>query len=286
MPKGDRDILKADVEDGYGKVANLLFEALAYSKLNGKQVSICLFIIRRTYCWNKKEDEISLRDFATACDTSESYISKQLKQLIEWNVISRTNYQPGKVPTYSINTRVAQWYKGCINVQGLNECIKQGLYNCARVDQPETLEAVSEESSGKKVLKKDIKKDIEDTNVSSPDGAAEMPTSQELIVELTENYRKIPGVTGTKGDYAFIGALYNEYGYGQVLVGLNRLQMAMAVQEIDKPLVYLKGILNNNTRGPTRSQSMPRAFASLQEYAKEDNHDQKRGVNPVGLGRS
>jgi phage replication O-like protein O len=163
MPQGDRNILKADIEDGYGKVANLLIEALAYSKLNGVQKGICLFIVRRTYSWGKKDDEIPLKDIAHACNTSESYISKQLTRLIDWNVVSRTNYQPGKTPTYSINTRVVQWYKGCIDVQGLNECARKGLYKCtreglhkcARVDTPETVEPLDIETTGKKGLKKD-----------------------------------------------------------------------------------------------------------------------------------
>ena len=48
MPEGQDKILKAELEDGYGRIANLLLEALALSNLNGKQMSICLFIIRRT----------------------------------------------------------------------------------------------------------------------------------------------------------------------------------------------------------------------------------------------
>ncbi|HBX22639.1 MAG TPA: hypothetical protein DEF34_03225 [Desulfotomaculum sp.] len=133
MPKGDREIFKADIDDGYTKIADLLLEALAMAKLNGVQKGICLFIWRRTYGWGIKEDRIPLKDFARACDSSESYISKQIKQLVHWKVINRTSYEPGKVPSFTINTRVAQWDKGCLNVQGLNECISQGLYKCARV---------------------------------------------------------------------------------------------------------------------------------------------------------
>lgn len=140
MAKGDREIFKADTEDGYTKIADLLLEALAMAKLNGVQKGICLFLWRRTYGWDQKKDQISLKEFAQACDTSEPYISRQLKQLIQWKVITRTSYEPGKVPGYTFNTRVAQWDKGCINVQGLSECIIQGLYICARVNQESALE--------------------------------------------------------------------------------------------------------------------------------------------------
>ena len=52
MPKGDRDNLKADCEDGFTRIANLILEALALAKLNGTQKGICFFIFRRTYGWN------------------------------------------------------------------------------------------------------------------------------------------------------------------------------------------------------------------------------------------
>lgn|GEM_PF-2366331 len=148
MAKGDRNILKADTEDGYTKIADLLLEALAMAKLNGVQKGICLFLWRRTYGWEQKEDRVSLKEFAQACDTSEAYISRQLKQLIKWKVIMRTSYEPGKVPAYTFNTRITQWDKGCLNMQGLSDCSIQGLYKCsiqglykcARVNQGSALE--------------------------------------------------------------------------------------------------------------------------------------------------
>lgn len=52
MAKGDRDIFKADIEDGYTKITDLLLEALAMAKLNGVQKGICLFLWRFTYVWD------------------------------------------------------------------------------------------------------------------------------------------------------------------------------------------------------------------------------------------
>ncbi len=133
MAKGDREILKADIDDGYTTIANLLLEALAMAKMTGVQKGICLFLVRRTYGWGQKEDAITLKEFAQACGTSPSYVSRQLKELIRWNVIKRVSYKPGRTPVYTFNTRVAQWDKGCTDVQGLNNGAIQGLYNRARV---------------------------------------------------------------------------------------------------------------------------------------------------------
>ena len=40
MPKGDREMLKADIEDGYTKIANLLIEALSFSNLSSLRLRL------------------------------------------------------------------------------------------------------------------------------------------------------------------------------------------------------------------------------------------------------
>lgn len=79
------------------------------------------------------------------------------------------------------------------------------------------------------------------------------PTNQQLIAELTESYRAAGTIMPAKGDFAFIGALYNKFGYDQVLDGINKLQMAAAVQDLEKPLLYLKGILEKQKRDSPRN---------------------------------
>lgn len=130
MPRGDREILKADIEDGYTKLSNLILEVMAISKMNGVQKGICSFILRRTYSWGKKEDRITLNEFAEATGSSRSYVSTQLKALVEANVILRIDYSPGKTPLYSFNTRVSEWRKGFVNVKQLHKNITEGLYKC------------------------------------------------------------------------------------------------------------------------------------------------------------
>lgn len=147
MPKGDREIFKADCEDGFTRIANLLLEALALARLNGIQKGICMFIFRRTYGWNRSEDAITLSEFAEACGSSREYISRQLAVLIKKNIICRVAYQPGKTPVYSFVTSIADWDQRCIDLsalalnssQGIYDCSEtagQGLQDCLRVKQP------------------------------------------------------------------------------------------------------------------------------------------------------
>ena len=67
MPKGDREILKADPEDGHTPIANLLLEAIAISTLTGKKKGILLLLCRKTYGWQRdgqrlKETVLSIGD--------------------------------------------------------------------------------------------------------------------------------------------------------------------------------------------------------------------------------
>lgn len=51
MPKGDREKLKADPEDGTTPIAHLLLEAFSIANLTKKELQAVLFLMRRTYGW-------------------------------------------------------------------------------------------------------------------------------------------------------------------------------------------------------------------------------------------
>lgn len=131
MPRGDREIFKADCDDGFTRIANLILEALALVKLNATQIGICLFLLRRTYGWNRGEDAISLGDFAAACGTSKAYISRQLADLLQKNIIRRLFYAPGKTPVYAFASSIASWNDACIDLQALSDNAEQGIYECS-----------------------------------------------------------------------------------------------------------------------------------------------------------
>lgn len=157
MPRGDREKLKADCEDGFTKVANLILEAMALAKLNGTQKGICLYLWRRTYGWNHSEDAISLAEFAAACGTTKTYVSRQLNDLIDKNIIRRVSYQPGKTPVYTFETNVADWDQCCLESQALSKNIKQGLYERVIDELPEKITLNLPQSPEKPVKAKPLK---------------------------------------------------------------------------------------------------------------------------------
>lgn len=76
------------VEAGnYTRIVNKVIEELVKTPLLGAELAICLFIIRKTYGFNKKEDEISLTQFEKATNRSRPTIVKALKNLQLVNVV-------------------------------------------------------------------------------------------------------------------------------------------------------------------------------------------------------
>ncbi|GAV21584.1 hypothetical protein [Carboxydothermus pertinax] len=82
------------------------------------------------------------------------------------------------------------------------------------------------------------------------------PTNQQLITELTKEYRKlIPQDKHQKGDFSFIGRLYNEYGYDKVLLAINELGYRIDSGFIpEKPLIYLNAILKGDGKSGGRGK--------------------------------
>ncbi len=76
------------VENGnYTRIVNRVIEELVKAPLLGAEVSVCLFVIRKTYGFNKKEDEISLTQFEQALNRSRPTIVKALKNLQLVNIL-------------------------------------------------------------------------------------------------------------------------------------------------------------------------------------------------------
>ncbi len=127
----DERSLAADCENGYTRIANLILEALPLVTMNSTQHGICLFIWRRTFGWHRDHDAIPLGDFADACGTNKTYISRLLKDLLRKNIIRRVECRRGKTPVYAFVTNLAAWDSGCIDLAWLFGNQQRGLYKCS-----------------------------------------------------------------------------------------------------------------------------------------------------------
>lgn len=121
MPKGDAPKAKADLLDGFARVAWVLLEALASAPLSGAEFQVVMFILRRTYGWaNKtnpdrgKVDVMTAKDVAVGTGLRKRTAEEALGTLVRENVVCRIPLEehPGSLCAYGINTNTFEWYGG------------------------------------------------------------------------------------------------------------------------------------------------------------------------------
>jgi hypothetical protein len=143
MPKGDKYKLKADPEDGTTPIANLLLEAVAMAKISGLQKGAILYLWRRTYGWTdengkrKKEDKITLSEWAKALDSKAPRLSHCLSELAEKHIIIRRVSEDWGGYYYSLNTEISKWNSNSINFDKLKEVM--GIVENATITQNATI---------------------------------------------------------------------------------------------------------------------------------------------------
>ena len=77
-------------ENGYTAIAHEILEQLVKTALLGSELRIILFILRKTYGFQKKEDRISLTQFEKGTGLSRPTVVKTLKNLISRNILVKT----------------------------------------------------------------------------------------------------------------------------------------------------------------------------------------------------
>jgi len=136
MPLTREDNLYASLEDGYTRIPNRLLEAMVFSNLNRAQLMICLFILRCTNGWNRDDVAISLNDIAAAYGCSVSYAAREMRTLLQMNVVRRVGFQPGKIPFYTINFFISQWDESYLDLDRLEQKIADGIFKKSELEVP------------------------------------------------------------------------------------------------------------------------------------------------------
>lgn len=95
------------LEDGHTQIANELLEAILGSDLTGKQVRVVMAIIRKTYGFKKKIDDMSASQIGMVCNLQRNHVTSCLNQLLAMNVITKTAGKYGSVT--GINKAYKTW---------------------------------------------------------------------------------------------------------------------------------------------------------------------------------
>jgi phage replication O-like protein O len=107
------------VEDGHTKIANELLDAIIRFDFTKRELNIVLFVIRKTYGYNKKSDWIALSQFADGTGLDKAHVSRSVSELVEKNVLLKR--QPDGVYVVGLNKHYGTWkelpkqQKGCQN---------------------------------------------------------------------------------------------------------------------------------------------------------------------------
>ncbi len=118
-------------EDGHTDIANELLEALAKINLRPYETRTLWALLRKTYGWHKKEDQISLTQFQDITRLDRRHQRKALKTLYEKNIISR---KEGYIVTYGLQKDYQKWhgYKSSAD-------LSTSAYSCTSADLGTTL---------------------------------------------------------------------------------------------------------------------------------------------------
>lgn len=90
-------------ENGFMRLATELVEAMAKVSLNGNEHRIIFAVWRKTYCWNKKEDWISLSQLEQLTGMNRAAVCRALKSLVSKMILLKAS---GKI---SFNKHYNQW---------------------------------------------------------------------------------------------------------------------------------------------------------------------------------
>lgn len=94
-------------ENGYTRIANELLDEIVRFNFTGRQQKILLAVIRKTYGYNKKADDISLKQFEDMTGIARRHVCVTIKELTSMNVLK---VHDGKHANHiSLNKNYSHW---------------------------------------------------------------------------------------------------------------------------------------------------------------------------------
>lgn len=104
-------------ENGYTAIANETMDALAKTRIPGEVRQVLDFILRKTYGWNKKSDQISLSQFVEGTGLTKVHVCRSINILKKMNIVTQkgnakslfTKKGNDIVITYDFQKNYAKW---------------------------------------------------------------------------------------------------------------------------------------------------------------------------------
>jgi len=107
------------LEDGYIRLANELFDAILLAKLKYSTQTVLLAVLRKTYGYGKKEDDMSASQIGELCGMKRQHVTTALNELAAMGIIHKRPGQYGVVA--GVNKDYSSWKVGSPNLGQVNE---------------------------------------------------------------------------------------------------------------------------------------------------------------------
>lgn len=182
---------KPQLENGYIRIANELYDAIARAGFNGTQRAILDTVIRYTYGYNRKEAKIAVSSISQYTKKDRINTTKELNKLINRKIIDVVSSDAQGIRILKINKNYNEWLKNetefdaesvvendnCCQTQHMSnsttECCQIQQQNCCQIRQPintikTNIKTISNNS--KKIADENIKKAIQlyEQNIGVP----------------------------------------------------------------------------------------------------------------------
>ncbi|MGY6272418.1 replication protein [Achromobacter denitrificans] len=118
------DVSAPQVEDGHTRLANELLEAMCRAGFSARQWAVVMAVVRKTYGYGKKADDISLGQLSSMTGIAKPHVSRAVNDLIAAGVLRRSAGTFGN--SLSLNKRYKQWALGGA-AQTVTDSVMQGL---------------------------------------------------------------------------------------------------------------------------------------------------------------
>jgi len=160
------------IENGFTMIANELLEAILGGKFSHREQSVIFAIIRKTYGYAKREDDMSAAQIGAMCGVARQHVTSTLNGLASRNVISK---RPGRFGMIvGIQKDYRKWVgmehlkamtagfdsadaaspeSGLVPKQDMSQTVTGGSPDSGQVDSPDsghTKETLSKENHQKK----------------------------------------------------------------------------------------------------------------------------------------
>jgi phage replication O-like protein O len=187
------------IEDGYTRLSNELLDAMCRAGFSSRQWSVVMAVIRKTYGYGKKADDIGLGQLEQMTGIYKTHLSKTVRELCDANVIRREAGTFGH--RLSLNKRYVNWVLGgakgvTVSVTGVTDSVTHHAVTNSVTPMTKTVTGMTESVTVTKSVTQGLPKQSPQKNTiqkkekhmsGKPDSSAPDSTQNDIARELIDH---------------------------------------------------------------------------------------------------